>query len=640
MVSSQRYMERSQLGGLKISVYFTARCVSQTNRLLRGALYISPRFRSGMEVLSLLQELAVDKIYLESYRFFLHDEKTLERVKDFFKESLEVSGGACLGVCSKEFGDFAIAWWGERNPMRTACMSSEKTLNGLKRIMERSAKVFDEVLIDDFYFSDCFCHRCLSRFNASKGYNFTREHLAEKLFQCEQNENIASDWMDFHASLLEEASKNYVVAPAKAVNPKVKVIMKVPEWYDQFYLRGIDLERLRPIFDGIWVGTESRELTERYGSYFIYRYVKSMWGEKTLGAWFDAGSGITWNIAQDPEIFVEQARMSVLAGAPEITLFCMSNLMDYQRGIHIKRIREEIPALKRLAKLIDGAQPIGIPTPKMRNPRATFSPETYLCDTLGMIGLPIEPVNAKKAKEHPSALITAHGALKSLAEDLLGEGRTLILTSEGARLLVQQIEKEKLGLLGISAENSFKERAWVPNAAAFVRNGGIHGINHRSPSEVPVGPLFKTAQGKPILYVLADGEKMPLAFMKETEDSKVYVLPLTDFPPYLKYYYPSMVRQLFRDIVGEIVGVKIEGPSDVAVFPYQNGIIALENFNNTAVEVKVTLDPSKMGISGPFKVIDPFMGKTLPIKEGEEKLFFELMIQPRSLRVVKVEDTY
>jgi len=367
--------------------------------------------------------------------------------------------------------------------------------------------------------------------------------------------------------------------------------------------------------------------------------VKGICGDKTLGAWFDTGSGIEWKIPQDPEIFVEQARLSVLAGAPEITLFCMSNLMDSQRGEHVKRIRDEIPLLKKLAKLIEGAQPMGIPTPKPRNPRALFSPETYIYDTLGMIGVPIEPIIIEAAKNHSSALITAHGVVKPLIEELLGEGRTLILTSEGARLLVQQIDKERLGLTGISAESPQTQRFWVPNVAAFVHNGNIHAINHRGLSKVPVGPLFNLVHGQIILYVLVNGEKMPLAFVRETDNSEVYVLPLTAFPPYLKYYYPSVVRQILRDTVGQIVGVKIEGPPDVSVFTYKNGIIALENFNNTAVRVRVTVDPSKMGISGPSRVIDLFMEKTLAVQGEDGKLLFETMIQARSLKTFKVEGT-
>jgi hypothetical protein len=624
------------MNDLKISIYFTANCVSQADRLIREMPRISPRLSPEMENMFLLHKLAVDKVYLESYRFFLHDEQTLERVRDFFKESFEVSGGACLGVCDEKFGDSAIAWWGERNPMRTACMSSEKTLNGLKQIMERSAKVFNEVLIDDFYFSDCFCDRCLNQFNTSKGYNFTRKQLTEKLFQCEQNEDVVSDWMDFHASLLEKASKNYVIGPAKTVNPNVKVILKVPEWYDEFYLRGLDLERLSPIFDGIWVGTESRELTERYGSYFIYRYVKSICGEKTLGAWFDAGSGIVWNIAQDPEIFVEQARLSVLAGTPEITLFCMSNLMDHQRGEHVKRIMEEIPNLKRLAKLISKANPLGVPTPKPRNPKVVFSPETFIYDVFGMVGVPIEPVNRENIKKHSSLLITAHGAIKPLFETLLGDNRTLILTSEGVRLLIQQMDKESLVRLGF-AENPFNEKVWVPNTVAFIYKDEMYTVDHRSPSKAPVGPLLNFVKGQVFIHVLADGEKMPLAFLNEMENYKVYVLPFTAFPPYLKYHYPEVVRQLLRDIVGQIVGVKIEGPADVAIFPYNNGIIAIENFHNTTVHVKVTVDPAKIGIKEPFKVTDLSMEKSLAFQEENGKLLFETVVQPRGLKIFKVE---
>jgi hypothetical protein len=624
------------MSDLKISVYFTANCVSQTDRLLRSVPFISPRFSLETDVVSLLHKLAVDKIYLESYRLFLHDEQTLERVRDFFKENFEVSGGACLGVCSEEFGDFAITWWGERNPMKTACMSSEKTLNGLKQIMERSAKVFSEILIDDFYFSDCFCDRCLNQFNTPKGYNFTRKQLAEKLFQCEQNEDVVSDWMDFHASLLENASKNYVIGPAKTVNPNVKVILKVPEWYDEFYLRGLDLERLSPIFDGIWVGTESRELTERYGSYFIYRYVKSICGDKTLGTWFDAGSGILWNIAQDPEIFVEQARLSVLAGAPEITLFCMSNLMDHQRGEHVKRIMEEIPDLKRLAKLISKANPLGVPTPKPRNPKVVFSPETFIYDVFGMVGVPIEPVNRENIKKHSSLLITAHGAIKPLFETLLGDNRTLILTSEGVRLLIQQMDKESLVRLGF-AESPFNEKVWVPNIVAFIYKDEMYTVDHRSLSKAPAGPLLNFVKGQVFMHVLADGEKMPLAFLNEMENCKVYVLPFTAFPPYLKYHYPEVVRQLLRDIVGQIVGVKIEGPADVAIFPYNNGIIAIENFHNSAVHVKVTVDPAKIGIKEPFKVTDLSMEKSLAFQEENGKLLFETVVQPRGLKIFKVE---
>jgi hypothetical protein len=41
---------------------------------------------------------------------------------------------------------------------------------------------------------------------------------------------------------MNEAGRNLVVGPAKAVNPKVKVIIKYPNWYDDFQGLGFILE--------------------------------------------------------------------------------------------------------------------------------------------------------------------------------------------------------------------------------------------------------------------------------------------------------------------------------------------------------------------------------------------------------------
>ena len=48
---------------------------------------------------------------------------------------------------------------------------------------------------------------------------------------------------------------NSIVGPAKAVNPKVKVIIKFPNWYESFQNNGYDLQiTSHTIFDGIWTG--------------------------------------------------------------------------------------------------------------------------------------------------------------------------------------------------------------------------------------------------------------------------------------------------------------------------------------------------------------------------------------------------
>jgi hypothetical protein len=62
---------------------------------------------------------------------------------------------------------------------------------------------------------------------------------------------------------------------AKAVNPKVDIIIKYPNWYEHFQGNGYDLAEQPRIFDAIYTGTETRDPVEtdqnlqQYESYEI-----------------------------------------------------------------------------------------------------------------------------------------------------------------------------------------------------------------------------------------------------------------------------------------------------------------------------------------------------------------------------------
>ena len=49
---------------------------------------------------------------------------------------------------------------------------------------------------------------------------------------------------------MNEAGRDLVLNPAKKVNPKVKVIIKYPNWYDHFQGLGFNLEKGPQMFDG------------------------------------------------------------------------------------------------------------------------------------------------------------------------------------------------------------------------------------------------------------------------------------------------------------------------------------------------------------------------------------------------------
>ncbi len=168
-------------------------------------------------------QVDLDKIYLETHRdAFIVPEKTLTKVKKFFlSKGLEVGGG--ITYTRSEPSDF-----------ETYSYAREKERQEVKHIAEYTARFFDDFILDDFFFID-----------------------------LKNDDEIAAkgkmSWTEYRLKLMTEAGRELVVNPAKAVNPKVKVIIKYPNWYDHFHGLGFNLEEEPTYFDGISTGTETRD---------------------------------------------------------------------------------------------------------------------------------------------------------------------------------------------------------------------------------------------------------------------------------------------------------------------------------------------------------------------------------------------
>jgi hypothetical protein len=52
---------------------------------------------------------------------------------------------------------------------------------------------------------------------------------------------------------------NLVVKNAKSVNPKIKLIIKPPNWYEQYQFSGYNLKAQPKEFYMIYTGTETRD---------------------------------------------------------------------------------------------------------------------------------------------------------------------------------------------------------------------------------------------------------------------------------------------------------------------------------------------------------------------------------------------
>ena len=298
----------------------------------------------------------VTHVFIESFRSkYTVPRPLLVRAQDrFVAAGFDVSG--C--VTTVKVGKQSTGW------ELIDCYTDVPTQEHLQEIFEYTASLFDEIMIDDFLFTDCQCTEC----QAAKG-NRT--------------------WAEYRCDLMTDVSRRRILQPAKAVNPNVKVILKLPQWYSNFHNRGYEVVQQTTDFDRIWVGTETRDYADpqwggkvQYEAYFIMRWLGEIGGAKCGGGWFDP-------YGTHEDTYVEQARQTVLADAKEMVLFCYGSLQENTGPANVTRLRTEIPGLFELARLVRGQPLRGIAAPKP--PNSDPGQESYVYDFVGMLGLPLVP---------------------------------------------------------------------------------------------------------------------------------------------------------------------------------------------------------------------------------------------------------
>ncbi len=371
---------------LKISTLFTAQNVRE---------YLSNE-KGIDDAMKWCKETGVTHVFIETFRDgYTAERKTLEDAKSRFKsEGFEVSG--C--VTTTRMGKISGGWNG------ISCYTNKGTQDELKRIFEYTASIVDEIMIDDFLFTDCQCDEC----KAARG---------------------GQSWADYRCDLMVRLSRELILGAGRAVNPKVKIIIKYPQWYDDFHNRGYEVVRESADYDRIWVGTETRDPdNERWGrkaqyeAYYIMRWLGEIGGAKTGGGWFDP-YGTTENT------YVEQARQTVLADAKEMLLFCYSSLLRETGPANVRKLRTEIPGLLRLAQIVRSKPIRGIIAPKP--PNSDAQNEQYVFDFVGMLGLPLVPT-AKIDPAAEAAFFSVH-ALKDpefsdKLKKMLDDGKPVLIT--------------------------------------------------------------------------------------------------------------------------------------------------------------------------------------------------------------------
>ena len=234
---------------------------------------------------------------------------------------------------------------------------------------------------------------------------------------------------------MKEAAQSLIVGPAKAVNPKIKVVIKYPNWYEHFAYAGFNLEAEPRIFDGIYTGTETRDpvLTHQhlqtYQSYSIMRYFENVKPGGNGGGWVDPFARITL------DRYAEQIALTVLAKAREITLFCFSDLLSpiRQPDGSMKAASRVAPVagetLERADALLSRlGNPVGVSAYKPYH----SSGEDFLHSFLGMIGIPIE-LTPQFREDAPVVFLNESArfdpTIVARIEKQLRAGKSIVITS-------------------------------------------------------------------------------------------------------------------------------------------------------------------------------------------------------------------
>ncbi len=298
--------------------------------------------------------VGIDKVYLEPYRgsHWVEKDKIREITKFFRDMGVEVSGGLTTVVPELSEEDKT-----KQRLFDTFCYTNPKMREHVKKVSEYCADLFDEVILDDFYFTNCTCEECIK----AKGDR---------------------NWTDFRRDLMKDVSENLIVGPAKKVNPNIKMIIKFPNWRESYHATGYRPDVEKDIFDKVYTGTETRASAYQdqhlptYLSYSIVRWMDDASDNRNQGTWFDTYQ--CWPI----DDYLEQGYLSAFAKPEEITLFQWTDLYEN------KLVTPLGLQFSRIDKMLDKTgKPVGIPA---YIPYASQG-ENHVEDFLGMQGIALYP---------------------------------------------------------------------------------------------------------------------------------------------------------------------------------------------------------------------------------------------------------
>ena len=476
-----------------------------------------------------------DKVYLEPYRDGLMiPDQQLVMLKEFFRnKGIEVSGAlttTCEDLCEADSEKQRLGG--------TYCYTNSAMRERLVKTVRYTARHFDEFIIDDWFFTSCTCNEC----RAAKG---------------------SRSWEDFRTDLLEEVSRELIMKPAKEENPNCRVIIKYPNWSEAYQESGYQPAVQKDIFDAIYTGTETRDTRHsdqhlpKYCSYSLMRLMEHYAPGRNGGGWFDPYG------CSPMELYTEQACLTAFARGREICQFCWGSLYRNRVVTPIGLLLEEIDRI-----LDQAGDCIGVPCYLPPNAQG----EDHLEDFLGMIGIPIDPTPC-----FPNTAQTIFLTVQALKDPDILPKLTDFVAAGGKAVVTSGFYLGALGK-GIEELSSIRYRGRRFQTDTFIEDG-MFAPNTLRARHALTFPLLEHRNNT--TWALAKGvvgeENYPLVLRDCYGKGQLITLAVPDEYGYL-YSLPKEVLGVIRSQFIQQIPIRLDGPSQVSLFPYDNDVFLLYRY--------------------------------------------------------------
>jgi len=491
-----------------------------------------------------------DKVWLETYRSGqVTDEADVRKVKQFFESKGIKTSGGIMAIGTED---------------RSFCWADPEQRERFQKIVAFTAGIFDEIIFDDMFMNNC------------------RDAMAQK---ARGNRG----WTEFRLDELADVAEMTVKA-ARGVNPKINLILKPPNWYDQYQFSGYNMAAEPKVFDMIYTGNETRDAEntvqylQSYQSYDLVRYFEHLKPGKMGGGWVDPGSA---SLSR----FAEQLEDTLFAKPKQITIWpwgqLVESLQEPDGSTKLTDLNAEVAgnSYEKLDAILGKlGTPYGVASYKPPN----SSGEMFLQNYLGMIGIPMD-MYPEFPQDRDTVLLTEQAKADPQIVDKiwqhLNAGKTVVITTGLLKALQgkgmdQIVDVESTGRNVITSKFAFKRNMSEEPDNYYYSQSDIllpkleYGIVDIDPI---IQAIYKDDSRSPVLLELHGLLKGRFFILTIPEnDSDLYQLP------------QPVLTQIRKELMGDIP-VYLDSPSKISLFAYDNKTFVTRTYQTGAARYKIVV---------------------------------------------------